>query len=128
MLTEVTAGIRISVVPVYEPRISNPLLDSFVFSYHITIANQNDFPVQLMRRHWFIFDSAAIKREVEGAGVIGETPVILPGDFYTYHSACDLQSMRGSMKGYYTMQRIGDPNMFNVRVPEFRLEVPFAQN
>ncbi|MCC6599065.1 MAG: Co2+/Mg2+ efflux protein ApaG [Crocinitomicaceae bacterium] len=128
MLTEVTAGVKISVVPVYEPYISSPLLDSFIFSYHITISNLNDFPVQLMRRHWYIFDSAANSREVEGAGVVGEKPVIMPGEFFTYHSACDLRSVRGTMKGYYTMQRVGEPDTFHVRIPEFKMEVPFAQN
>lgn len=129
MLTEVTAGVKISVVHGYEPRISSPLLESFVFSYHITIINQNDFPVQLLRRHWFIFDSAASRREVEGAGVVGETPVIMPNERFMYHSACDFRSMRGSMKGYYTMRRIGnDFQAFHVRIPEFVLEVPFAGN
>ncbi|MFZ4786180.1 MAG: Co2+/Mg2+ efflux protein ApaG [Flavobacteriales bacterium] len=128
MLTEITSGIRISVVPHYEPGISNPLHDNYVFSYQIIIENQNDFAVQLTRRHWYIFDSIALKREVEGPGVVGETPIILPGEFYTYQSACDLHSMRGTMHGYYSMNRVGDVQTFKVRVPKFRLEVPFGMN
>lgn len=128
MLTEVTSGVRISVVPRYEPGISNPLADNFVFSYQIIIENQNDFPVQLLRRHWYIFDSVAIKREVEGPGVVGEMPVILPGEFYTYQSACDLKSLRGTMQGFYSMQKVGDAQLFHVRVPKFKLEVPFSMN
>ena len=128
MLTEVSSGIRISVDVRYEENLSSALMDSFVFSYHITIENQNDFPVQLMRRHWFIFDSVAMKREVEGPGVIGETPVIAPGEFYQYSSGCDLRSMRGTMRGFYTMQRPGDRDLLQVNVPKFSLEVPFCMN
>jgi ApaG protein len=120
--------VRITVHPRYEENLSYAGENCFVFSYHITLENQNDFPVQLLRRHWHIFDSVAIKREVEGPGVVGETPVIQPGEFYTYQSACDLHSMRGSMHGYYSMQRLGDTQVFNVRVPKFRLEVPYGLN
>lgn len=128
MLTEVTSGVRISVVPRYEPGISNAAIDNYVFSYQIIIENQNDFPVQLLRRHWYIFDSIAIKREVEGPGVVGEMPVIMPGEFYSYQSACDLRSPRGTMQGFYSMQKQGEKELFHVRVPKFKLEVPYSQN
>ncbi len=128
MLTEVTSGIRISVDCRFEDRLSSPLLDSYVFSYHITIENQNDFPVQLLRRHWFIFDSVAINREVEGPGVVGETPLIQPGEYYRYNSACDLRSMRGTMRGFYMMQQLGKKDCFHVNIPTFKLEVPYSLN
>ncbi|MFN6379028.1 MAG: Co2+/Mg2+ efflux protein ApaG [Flavobacteriales bacterium] len=128
MLTEVTSGVRISVIPRFEPGISNPLLDSYVFSYKIIIENQNDYPVQLLRRHWYIFDSVAIKREVEGPGVVGEMPIINPGEYYTYESACDLRSLRGTMQGFYNMQRPGEAETFHVRIPKFKLEVPYGMN
>ena len=128
MLTEVTSGVRISVIPRYEPGISNPLADNFVFSYQIIIENQNDYPVQLLRRHWYIFDSVAIKREVEGPGVVGETPIISPGEFFSYQSACDLRSLRGSMQGFYNMMRLDNNEAFHVRIPKFKLEVPHGMN
>jgi ApaG protein len=128
MLTEVTSGVRISVIPRFEPGISNPMLDSYVFSYKIIIENQNDYPVQLLRRHWYIFDSVAIKREVEGPGVVGEMPVINPGEYYTYESACDLRSLRGTMQGFYNMQKPGELETFHVRIPKFKLEVPYGMN
>ncbi len=128
MLTEVTSGVRISVVTRYEDKLSSPLMESYVFSYHITIENQNDFPIQLLRRHWFIFDSIAIHREVEGPGVVGETPIILPGEFYQYSSACDLRSTRGTMSGYYTMQQPGSNVLLQVKIPKFSLEVPHGLN
>lgn len=128
MLTEVTSGIRITVTVRYEENLSSALMESFVFSYHITVENQNDFPVRLLRRHWFIFDSVALKREVEGPGVVGETPLILPCEYYSYSSACDLRSARGNMHGFYTMQRPGAKDLIQVKVPKFRLEVPFCMN
>jgi ApaG protein len=127
-LTEVTSGVRITVAARFEENLSSVQMESFVFSYHITVENQNDYPVRLLRRHWFIFDSAALKREVEGPGVIGETPLILPGEYYSYSSACDLRSERGTMHGYYSMQKPGDLGMFEVRIPKFRLEVPYSLN
>ncbi len=128
MLTEVTSGIRITVSTRYEENLSSALMESFVFSYHITVENQNDFPVRLLRRHWFIFDSVALKREVEGPGVVGETPLILPGEFYSYSSACDLRSLRGTMAGFYTMQQQGSREFLHVSIPKFSLEVPFCKN
>lgn len=128
MLTEVTSGVRISVVTRYEEKLSSAAMESFVFSYHITIENQNDFPIQLLRRHWYVFDSIALNREVEGPGVVGETPVIEPRSYYHYSSACDLRSMRGSMSGFYTMQVIGIKSTMQVNIPKFSLEVPFSLN
>jgi ApaG protein len=128
MLTEVTAGVRITVDVRYEPVLSSPLMESFIFSYHIRIKNENDYPVQLLRRHWFIFDSSALRREVEGPGVVGQQPIIEAGGEYSYNSACDLRSFRGTMSGFYTMQQVGNEHFFRVGVPEFLLEVPFCLN
>jgi len=128
MLTEITSGVRISVDCRFEANLSNPLLNQFIFSYRITIENQNEFPIQLLRRHWFIFDAHPMKREVEGPGVVGEFPMILPNEFYTYSSACDLASMRGTMGGFYTMQRYGTKEVIKVNVPQFKLEVPYGLN
>jgi ApaG protein len=128
ILAEITSGVRITVAVRYEENLSSAPMESFVFSYHITVENQNNYPVRLLRRHWYIFDSVALKREVEGPGVIGETPVILPGDYFSYNSACDLRSDRGTMHGYYTMQKPGERGMFEVKIPKFRLEVPYSLN
>jgi ApaG protein len=126
LLTKTTSGVRITVHPRYEENLSFAPEESYVFSYHITVENQNDYPVKLLRRHWFIFDSVGINREVEGAGVVGETPLIMPGEFFSYNSACDLKSPRGSMHGFYTMQRFGTEELFEVNVPQFNLEAPHS--
>ncbi len=126
VLSKISCGVRITVNSRFEDNLSCASEDSFVFSYHITIENQNEYPVKLLRRHWFIFDSQGIKREVEGAGVVGETPIIMPGEFFSYSSACDLSSTRGSMRGFYTMQRFGTEELLEVNVPHFNLEVPYS--
>lgn len=128
MQTAVSSGIKVSLETRYEPKFSSPLTDNYVFSYFITIENQNEYAVQLVRRHWFIFDSCGIRREVEGPGVVGEQPVLGPGEFYSYSSACDLLSMRGTMHGFYTMTRIQDQVTFRVEIPRFRMEAPVSLN
>jgi ApaG protein len=128
MLTLTTAGVKIEVIAKYEPGISSPALNSFVFSYEIHISNTNDFPIQLMRRFWDIFDSSGHCKEVEGAGVVGEQPDIAPHGTFIYSSACDLRSPRGRMAGYYTMRNHQTDDLFIVRVPDFLLEVPFVLN
>lgn len=128
MLTMTTSGVSVSVETKYIPRISSPLLDSFVFSYEITIVNQNDFPIQLMRRFWDVFDSSGYCREIEGAGVVGEQPIIQPQQVFTYSSACDLRSPRGKMSGYFTMRQLDNQQLFIARVPDFQMEVPFILN
>jgi len=124
----VTSGIKISVISRYEPSVSNPATESYVFSYHIFIENDNDFAVQLKRRHWFIFDSCGIESEVEGPGVIGETPVINPQMVYQYSSGCSLKAPFGSMHGYYSMELNGGMKTIRVHVPKFLLEVPYHLN
>ncbi|MBL7944033.1 MAG: Co2+/Mg2+ efflux protein ApaG [Flavobacteriales bacterium] len=128
METAVTSGIRISVTTRWEPTLSNALADNFVFSYHITIENQNTFSVQLLRRHWYIFDSSGMHREVEGPGVVGHQPIIEPGAFHSYQSACDLLSQHGTMRGYYSISRMDTGGMMRIEIPKFKLEVPFILN
>ncbi|MFN0030598.1 MAG: Co2+/Mg2+ efflux protein ApaG [Flavobacteriales bacterium] len=128
MLAAITAGVQIGVEPRYEANLSSPVAGQFLFSYRISIHNGNAFPVQLMRRHWYIFDSMAVNREVEGPGVVGEHPIIMPGGTFVYCSACDLRSMRGTMRGFYSMQNMADGSSFRVNVPLFNMEVPYALN
>ena len=80
MVTQIPEGVRVSVETVYQSEYSNPAQEHFMFAYKITIENLSDYTVQLMRRHWYIFDSNGTLREVEGEGVVGEQPVIEPGE------------------------------------------------
>ena len=128
MLTEITSGVRISVDCRFEANLSNPLLNQFIFSYRITIENQNEFPIQLLRRHWFIFDSNATRREVEGEGVVGVQPVILPGETYRYVSGCNLKTEMGRMVGTYEMENLDTREQFTVQIPSFEMIVPYKNN
>jgi len=128
MVTAVTEGIKISVETSYREMYSNPLNRQFLFSYHIRIENQNDYTVQLRRRQWFIYDSAGEIREVEGEGVIGQQPVIEPGDVYEYESACNLMTDIGKMSGNYLIEKIIDGHQFQVTIPEFKMVVPNRLN
>jgi ApaG protein len=101
---------------------------NFVHSYRVTIENGGTVAVRLQRRHWHISDSLAPAQEVEGPGVVGETPVIEPGESYTYSSACNLRSTLGRMEGSYLMERIGDGTFFRVAIPLFLLQHPPTMN
>jgi len=128
MSTTVTHGIRITAKSRFEAAQSDPKAGRYFFSYRITIANRGSDTVRLQRRHWIIRDALAAKREVEGPGVVGETPVLEPGEEYTYSSACDLRSGFGRMEGTYLMERLKDGELFNVTIPEFHLSFPAASN
>ncbi len=128
METLITKGIKISVEPNYEPLHSNPISSKFLFSYHVEIENLSDSTVQLMSRCWYIFDSVGIKREVVGDGVIGQQPVLRPGQIHEYSSWCPLSSELGKMHGSFHMQRISDKSTFKVEIPVFELTAPTKLN
>lgn len=128
MVSLVTDGVRISVEQFYQPDYSNPMQHEYMFAYRITIENNNSFPVQLLRRHWYIADSNTDKREVEGEGVIGVQPVITSGEKYQYISGCNLKSELGKMYGTYLMENLYSKTHFEVRIPVFQMEAPFKRN
>lgn len=128
MITQITAGVKISVETIYQPEYSNPANDHYMFAYKINIENLTDYSVQLMRRHWFIFDSNGTKREVAGEGVVGQQPVIDPGDSHEYVSGCNLKTDMGSMKGSYEMRRLVDDEIFAAEIPEFIMIAPYKLN
>lgn len=128
MKTALTSGIKISVACQYEEQFSNPDKGLFMFSYTIWIENKNDFPIQLIKRHWHIVDSNTRAREVEGEGVIGQQPVILSGETYSYKSSCDFATDTGKMNGTYTMRNSLTKEEFDVEIPSFLLMVPHKLN
>lgn len=128
MATQVTHDIRISVKANYSDEQSDPKVGRFLFSYRIRIENRSARTVQLLRRHWRIVDSLFEPREVKGPGVVGETPVLAPGEHFTYTSFCDLRSGFGRMQGSYRMRNTHDDSTFDVAIPEFDLIYPIAGN
>lgn len=128
MVKIVTHNIEISVEAAYLSQQSLPNENHYFFVYYITIENKSDFTVQLLRRHWDIFDSTGTKRVVDGDGVVGETPVLEPGEKFQYNSGCNLNSEMGFMKGHYTMMKLSDGKEFNVSIPKFELVLPAKLN
>jgi len=129
MISLETKGILISVETEFLPKQSDSMLFNFVFMYTILIENKSNDIVQLIRRKWEIIDSNGEKRIVEGEGVIGEKPILLPNEKYTYSSGCNLSSDYGLMKGEYTLiNKTGNESEFKVKIPEFKLITPFKLN
>lgn len=128
METSTTNGITVSVETQYLPAHSNPREGKFIFGYHIAIANRSASTVQLLRRHWIIANAAGALREVEGEGVIGQQPVLAPGEVHEYTSFCHLETEIGRMSGTYLMSRMEDGTFFEVTIPEFRMAAPFKLN
>ncbi|MFN4080873.1 MAG: Co2+/Mg2+ efflux protein ApaG [Saprospiraceae bacterium] len=128
METLTTNGITITVDTRYLASESRPLQDYFVFAYHIVIGNGTSFAVQLLRRHWLILDGVGQMREVEGAGVIGQQPILQPGESHAYTSWCALPTEIGRMSGTYLMQRLHDEALFEVLIPRFNLITPIILN
>jgi len=128
MATQITDGVKVSVETVYQPEYSNPENEHFMFAYRITIENLGDYSVQLLRRHWYIFDSNGTYREVEGEGVVGQQPIIEPGERHEYVSGCNLKSDMGTMRGTYSMLRELDGSIFEVDIPTFDLIAPHRLN
>lgn len=126
--TQVTHGIKISVETKFHTEHSDPENRSFLFVYHITIENKSDYTVKLISRHWDIFDSSGEFSQVDADGVVGEQPVLEPGEVFDYESACDLTTDMGKMRGKYLMQRKMDKARFYVTIPEFELIVPQRLN
>lgn len=128
MITEITEGVKVSVETEYQPSYSSPSQYHYVFTYRITIENQSEFTIQLKRRHWHIHDAGFTTREVEGEGVVGQQPILEPGQSHQYVSGCNLKSGIGKMDGTYQMERVVDGAIFTVVVPEFTMVAPIRLN
>ncbi|HRO16949.1 MAG TPA: Co2+/Mg2+ efflux protein ApaG, partial [Ferruginibacter sp.] len=120
--------VKVSVETYYQPENSNPVNGEFMFAYRITIENHNEFPIQLLRRHWFIYDSDGTIREVEGEGVVGIQPFIPAGQSYQYISGCNLKTEIGKMHGTYLVQNMHTRNDFTVEIPTFKMTTGFKLN
>lgn len=117
---EQTSAFRIRVAPQYVADQSDPVKSYFFFAYHVNIQNSGRAPAQLISRHWVITDGHGHVEHVKGDGVVGEQPVIEPGESYEYVSFCPLPTPTGSMKGSYKMLD-EQGRKFEVSIPEFDL-------
>jgi ApaG protein len=128
MTTQITSNIKISVITNYEGTYYKAYQMLYAFSYQITIENLSSDVVQLQSRHWDIFDSLKESETVDGEGVVGQIPIIVPGEKYVYSSGCMLKGTLGAMNGFYTMANFSNNTFFKVQIPTFKLIVPFAVN
>jgi len=115
--------IKVRVEPEYLEEHSDPQSGHFVFAYHIFICNMGPMAARLMGRHWYITDGDGKVEEVEGDGVIGEQPLIAPGQTHRYSSFCIISTPVGAMEGYYRMKAV-DGREFDADIPAFRLTAP----
>jgi ApaG protein len=117
----VTNSIRVEVLSRHSTENSRPGLAEWVFEYTVRITNQGAETVQLVSRHWIITDALDHTEEVKGAGVVGEQPILAPGESFKYSSWCPLKTPTGSMRGTYQMLRAGGER-FDVEIAPFALK------
>lgn len=113
----------VSVRPQFVPEHSNPDEEKFLFAYTVTIRNTGDVTAQLISRHWVITDAHNKVEEVQGLGVVGEQPVLQPGEAFEYTSGCPIATPVGSMRGSYQCVA-EDGTRFEAPIPEFLLSMP----
>jgi ApaG protein len=124
MYEQETAGVLVRVEPQFLPEESEPDEGRYVWAYTIEIENRSPDSVQLVSRFWKITDENGLTQEVRGPGVIGQQPVIAPGESFRYTSAAPLAAPSGVMLGAYSMQRVDNGEAFDIAVPAFALESP----
>ena len=118
-----TDGVTVRVAVNYLPEQSHPEAGKWFWVYHIRIENDSEHTVQLLTRHWRITDGRGMVNLVEGDGVVGEQPVLAPGQSHDYVSGCPLSTPQGSMEGFYTFTR-SDGEQVEAAIPFFPLAAP----
>ena len=127
LVEAISHNFQVSTISRFIPERSNQEMSIFFFAYWITINNQGEIPAQLLNRYWHIMDADGRINEVKGEGVVGEKPLINPGESFEYNSFCPLPTEFGFMQGYYEMQG-KDKSTFQIEIPQFRLASPNSAN
>jgi ApaG protein len=123
MYSETTRSIKVTVKPIYLEDQSSPGDNHYVWAYQVRIENNGGETVQLLRRYWRITDALGRVQEVRGPGVVGEQPVLEPGESFEYTSGTPLATPSGIMVGRYEMETRGGES-FEVAIPAFSLDSP----
>ncbi|MCB9928821.1 MAG: Co2+/Mg2+ efflux protein ApaG [Alphaproteobacteria bacterium] len=123
MYRETTRALTVSVQPEYLARESRPQDGRYVWAYHVRIENHGAETVQLVRRYWRIVDGGGQVQEVRGAGVVGEQPILRPGESFEYTSGTPLSVPGGFMTGAYEMTT-ENGDVFEIAIPTFSLDCP----
>jgi len=127
MYSKKTKKINITVNPYFLDDQSEPDDQHFVWAYQVTIDNQSNEKVQLKNRYWKIIDSNGSEQEVRGEGVVGEQPILNPGEKFEYTSGTPLSTPSGFMGGHYEMET-NEGKKFDAIIPQFSLDSPFIKN
>jgi ApaG protein len=123
-MSEITTdGIRVGATAFFLEQESDRSRHHYVFGYRIVILNEGDAPAKLISRRWMIVDADGQRQDVEGPGVVGQTPLLAPGQAFKYTSFCPLTTPWGTMEGSYLMERT-DGTRFNARIARFYLALP----
>ena len=123
MYSEITKSIRVTVVPAFLDEHSSPEDDKYVWAYEVRIENLGEETVQLINRYWSITNSLGQTQTVRGPGVVGEQPILKPGEYFEYTSGTPLSTPSGLMMGTYQMEN-NDGKLFDVSIPAFSLDSP----
>lgn len=118
-----TSSIVVTVEPSFLAHESDPQSRRYFWSYRVTIQNNSNQKVQLLTRYWHITDDNGQVQEVRGEGVVGQTPILAPGEAFEYASGCPLATPSGIMRGSYKMRR-SDGTLFDIDIPAFSLDIP----
>jgi ApaG protein len=121
----VTNNVRVEVESQYVPERSQPFQKEWLFHYTVRITNEGDDTVQLVSRHWIVTDATGRTQEVKGPGVVGEQPVLAPGESFQYTSTSSLTTSTGVMRGTYQMVS-EDGGHFDVEIAPFALHEPYT--
>lgn len=119
-----TKGLCVQVTPAFLEGQSNPEQDKYAWSYTVVITNNSYKTIQLTARRWQITDGNGITQIIQGAGVVGEQPILREGDSFTYTSGCPLSTPSGVMQGTYRMLKL-DGTVFEAEIPAFSLDSPY---
>ncbi len=124
MYSSITRSVRVTVNPIYLDEQSAPEENHYIWAYQVEIENLGQDVVQLLTRHWQITDSLGRMQEVRGAGVVGEQPILKPGERFRYTSGTPLPTPSGIMAGTYGMETASGEH-FDVEIPAFSLDSPY---
>ena len=120
VFSHITRGIKVSVVPAYHEDQSDPSRSLYIFTYTVTLENVGEEVCQLINRHWIVYSAGKQCADVKGEGVVGDQPILLPGEVYRYTSGTSISDPVGAMCGTYTFQT-DKSEFFDVKIPKFEL-------
>jgi ApaG protein len=126
MYKKTTLGVTVSVYPLYLDEQSSPEKGLYMWAYYVRIENDSHHMIQVVRRYWKIINAKGHVQEVKGEGVVGEKPIIDPGQMYEYASGTPLTTPSGFMQGFYVVE-CEDGSSFELIIPPFSLDSPYEQ-